>query len=194
MKDDYLWDKSGEPDPEIEHLERVLGQLRSKRSAQQLMPAFEKLPRKGTRTWSKPLAVAATVAFALLALGVFSLMQRQSVKPDSGSSRIVMANPPATAPPPVIEQATAGGSGKTGQPEQAPLITAGTPSIRPRRSPLQTRLRNAGRGREATINEREQSEGLMAKEQLLKALEITSSEIDFVQKKVQGDEKPGPSS
>ena len=28
MKDDYLWDGSGEPDPEIEHLEKVLGQYR----------------------------------------------------------------------------------------------------------------------------------------------------------------------
>ena len=28
MSDDYLWDRSGPPDPEVEHLERVLGTLR----------------------------------------------------------------------------------------------------------------------------------------------------------------------
>jgi FecR protein len=29
MSDDYLWDKSGKPDPDVEHLENVLGRLRS---------------------------------------------------------------------------------------------------------------------------------------------------------------------
>lgn len=28
MNDDYLWDRSGEPDPDVEHLERVLGEFR----------------------------------------------------------------------------------------------------------------------------------------------------------------------
>ena len=29
MKDDYLWDPSGPPDPEVERLERMLGRLRT---------------------------------------------------------------------------------------------------------------------------------------------------------------------
>jgi hypothetical protein len=29
MKDDYLWDPSSAPDPEVERLERMLGRLRS---------------------------------------------------------------------------------------------------------------------------------------------------------------------
>ena len=33
MKDDYLWDPSGPPDPEVERLERMLGRLRSTRRA-----------------------------------------------------------------------------------------------------------------------------------------------------------------
>ena len=28
MNDDYLWDKTGEPDPEIQQLENILGELR----------------------------------------------------------------------------------------------------------------------------------------------------------------------
>ena len=28
MNDDYLWDKSGEPDPEVQKLEEILGTLR----------------------------------------------------------------------------------------------------------------------------------------------------------------------
>jgi hypothetical protein len=29
MNDDYLWDRSGEPDPDVERLERVLGEFRN---------------------------------------------------------------------------------------------------------------------------------------------------------------------
>jgi hypothetical protein len=36
MTDDYLWDRSGEPDPEVERLERLLGELRSSRAAPDL--------------------------------------------------------------------------------------------------------------------------------------------------------------
>ena len=31
MSDDYLWDRSGDPDPEIENLEKLLGSYGSSR-------------------------------------------------------------------------------------------------------------------------------------------------------------------
>lgn len=194
MKDDYLWDKSGEPDPEIEHLERVLGHLRGKQGAQALMPALEKMPRKATaRTFTKSLAIAAAVAFVLLGLGVFSLLQRQSVPRDASDSRLAMANPPA--PTASVEGNSTQDSPSGIKPDTKAVVTVEAPAKSSRRrSPLQSSLRTSDRRREAALNEREQSEGLMAKEQLLKALEITSSELDFVQKKVQGEEKQGPSS
>ena len=39
MKDDYLWDGSGEPDPEIQKLEAALGRYRHNQPA----PAFDRL-------------------------------------------------------------------------------------------------------------------------------------------------------
>ena len=33
MKDDYLWEPSGTPDPDVERLEQVLGRLRTKAPA-----------------------------------------------------------------------------------------------------------------------------------------------------------------
>src|SRR5215472_12633380 len=33
MRNDYLWDGSGEPDPEVERLERLLSEFRSRPSA-----------------------------------------------------------------------------------------------------------------------------------------------------------------
>jgi hypothetical protein len=40
MKDDYLWDGSGEPDPEVQKLEKALGRYRHERPA----PSFEQVP------------------------------------------------------------------------------------------------------------------------------------------------------
>ncbi|HYO92721.1 MAG TPA: hypothetical protein VEQ40_13855 [Pyrinomonadaceae bacterium] len=190
MKDDYLWDKSGEPDLEIEHLERVLGGLRSKRSAQGLMPAFDNLQRKRPRPFTTWLAVAAAVAFALTALGIFNAVQRQSGK-RSSDSQFVMLNPEA-AESPVEDVARANGSGETREADSEKPSTDAVRTLK--RSPMEARRRNINRRRESLLNRQEQMEGLMAKEQLLKALEITSSELDSVQKQVRGDEKPGPTS
>ena len=55
MRDDYLWDGSGEPDPEVERLERLLSEFRSHRTAPELRP--RQRPR-----WSAIAAAAALVA------------------------------------------------------------------------------------------------------------------------------------
>jgi FecR protein len=78
MKDDYLWDRSGEPDPEVQKLETALGRYRHHQPA----PSFEKIaairPAKqhwsfSSLRWSYQLgAVAATV---LLAAAVFLVLR-----------------------------------------------------------------------------------------------------------------------
>lgn len=193
MKDDYLWDKKGEPDPEIQHLERVLGQLRHRRTAQDL-PAFEIKPRIEPRPFSKLLAIAATLAFAVLALGAFIIFQRRSENTQADDARVVMANPAPSQP--LIEQSEVPVKEQDASQSQSssPLITIKTGEANPKPAPLIARRRNLNRSREASINEREQAQGLMAKERLIKALQITSSKLDFVQRKVKGNERPGPSS
>jgi FecR protein len=64
MNDDYLWDGSGEPDPEIQKLESTLGRFRHNRPA----PDFRNLDQV-TRTLPTPqrLRVSFVVAFACLA-------------------------------------------------------------------------------------------------------------------------------
>jgi hypothetical protein len=62
MNDDYLWDKSGEPDPQIQQLEEILGTLR-------YQPQPLNLPRR--RNYLALLAIAATVVMALLAVLYF---------------------------------------------------------------------------------------------------------------------------
>jgi len=39
---DYLWDRSGEPDPEVQHLEEILGGLRHRGS----LPVLPGRPRR----------------------------------------------------------------------------------------------------------------------------------------------------
>jgi hypothetical protein len=77
MRDDYLWDGSGEPDPEIQRLESMLGRLRHNRPA----PVFPDvaMPRQEPkRHWSftalVPRLIAATVAcVATLTIAALSL-------------------------------------------------------------------------------------------------------------------------
>lgn len=188
MKDDYLWDKTGEADPQIEHLERVLGQLRSKRDARDLMPAFDNLQRTRPRAfYSKTLLIAASIAFAILALGAFAAVVRETKR--QSETAVVMLNPapPAQAVAPAKD--TSVRDDESDRP--APVEVSNT---RMKRSAPEARRRGAARNVLASESERERAEGLMAKEQLIKALEITSSKLNVVQKKVQGTNTPGPSS
>lgn len=67
MNDDYLWDKSGEPDPQIQQLEEILGTLRYQPKPLVLPSRHNYLPL---------LAIAASVAIALLAAGLWFQIQR----------------------------------------------------------------------------------------------------------------------
>ena len=75
MKDDYLWDKSGEPDPEIQELEEILAPLR-------YQPKPLELPNDVRRHNYLPLlAIAATVLIALLAAGIWLRARKQQTDP-----------------------------------------------------------------------------------------------------------------
>lgn len=71
MNDDYLWDRSGEPDPEIQQLEEILGTLRYQPKPLKLAPLA---PR---RNYFPLLAIAATLAITLLASGLWLLLPRE---------------------------------------------------------------------------------------------------------------------
>jgi hypothetical protein len=95
MNDDYLWDKSGEPDPQIQQLEEILGTLR-------YQPRPLNLPRR--RNYLALLAIAATVVMALLAGGLWTQIQRQ----DATIPVIAIAQPaiPPINPPLSVSNST----------------------------------------------------------------------------------------
>jgi hypothetical protein len=108
MNDDYLWDKSGEPDPQIQQLEEILGTLR-------YQPKPLNLPRR--RNYLALLAIAATVVLALLAGGLWMEIQRQ----DASIPGVAFVEPqPSIQPLPRNEPSP----GKTNPPSDRFLITS----------------------------------------------------------------------
>jgi hypothetical protein len=95
MNDDYLWDKSGEPDPQIQQLEEILGTLR-------YQPKPLNLPHR--RNYFPLLAIAATVLVALVS-GVLWLQinNREASIPTVAIAQpaiplVERANPPVNPP------------------------------------------------------------------------------------------------
>jgi hypothetical protein len=89
MNDDYLWDKTGEPDPQIQQLEEILGTL-------SYQPKPLALPATRRRRHFPLLAIAATVLIALLATGLWFRV-RKSNEPQKEQARV-------PAPPTLVEQ------------------------------------------------------------------------------------------
>ena len=87
MKDDYLWDGSGEPDPEIQKLEAALGRLRHTRPAPPFPEAPAVLQPARRRFWQSPwfprFAVAAGVLVAA-AIGFMLLYPGSIAKSEAG--------------------------------------------------------------------------------------------------------------
>ena len=86
MKDDYLWDGSGEPDPEVQKLEHLLGRFRHHQPA----PAFDRVavdqPALGRRRFPPfrlSFPVAAVAAVLLIGVATF-LVFRARPSHDSG--------------------------------------------------------------------------------------------------------------
>lgn len=69
MNEDYLWDKSGEPDPQIQELEHILAPLRYQTKTLEL-------PVVRRRNYFS-LAIAATLLIALLAGGLWLKSRKQ---------------------------------------------------------------------------------------------------------------------
>ncbi|HEY6267471.1 MAG TPA: FecR family protein [Candidatus Acidoferrum sp.] len=89
MKDDYLWGGSGEPDPEVQKLEKTLGRYRHNQPA----PKFDELaeiqpakPRTRFFNFRFSFQLAAVAATLLVALTLFYFLRGPNSGVDSGPS------------------------------------------------------------------------------------------------------------
>lgn len=76
MNDDYLWNKSGEPDPQIQELEEILAPLR-------YQPRPLALPQRRNYL---PVAIAATLLISLLAGALWLRLTQKPVQPEQAQS------------------------------------------------------------------------------------------------------------
>lgn len=170
MNDNYLWDRSGEPDPEVQELEDILGTLRYQPRPLEI-PADIRVARKRS---FMPLAIAAAVAFLVIAAGLWFQLSR------SQSSTGVQANTGSPIEPP-----------KTHSPIAPPNQIVKTPVERvpaPRPQPKRMLIAN-NKHREPRVTPRAPEltpQELAEKEQVLTALRLVSAKLNLAQRKVQG--------
>lgn len=89
MKSDYLWDGSGEPDPELQKLERALGQFRARAEAPDFSVTSASPTERGrdfahrnfAQGWTWPRWVAASVLGAGVAAGAAVLFVHAPTRP-----------------------------------------------------------------------------------------------------------------
>jgi hypothetical protein len=177
MKEDYLWDRSGEPDPELQKLEEILGTLKYKPRPLQI-PDDLRIGHR--RRFFPAMAIAASIALFALLLGLGFYFNRRPSAPqilaNTGSQPDRKTNEPerAIAPEKEASRATvvkdATGTSKRQRESNRTLVPV-------KRRPL---IRRETSQPELTAEE------LAEKEQLLTALRLVSAKLNVAQRRTQG--------
>ena len=160
MNDDYLWDKSGEPDPEIKKLEEILGTLRYQPQPLEL-PGDLRVGHK--RNYYPLVAIAATIILALLATAIWLRVRTENVP------QLQQANAPVIPPPPRKEEPD-----RNVTPEKTPAPEKHLAVNHPPRKPYVSALKK-----------REREEALVAKEQVMLALRLASEKLNMAHRRTQ---------
>jgi hypothetical protein len=191
MNDDYLWDRSGEPDPEIQELEQVLGTLRYQPRPLEIATQLQ-IERK--RSFFPGFAIAAVIALMLFGVGLWLTLKRQHAGDSLATRADSVATNPASNPSPVAtSEPNAGKDMVISSPSDDKKIGDKKSKEQPhRRRTMQVmvaRKNNRSRhlvARTAELTASERVEAEIAKEQLLLALRVASSKLSLAQKKAQG--------
>jgi hypothetical protein len=205
---DYLWDRTGEADPEVERLEHLLGTLGHRPGAIELLPLPVPRPvRRHARLFRPAALAAAALALAVLA-GTLVLMRdmrdagrhheqattalggRPSFGPDEQQSPAQAGEQGTThelsrpaGPGRVIEPAAAGHEAASAAASKLRASVRRPGARERRRRPAATEARGAkGRAGRSEVSRAE------AKEQLLYALRLTSMKLEEVRRMTSGRE------
>jgi hypothetical protein len=190
MNEDYLWDRSGEPDPAVRELEEVLGTLRYQPTPLRLPATSQIRPPRRQAAW---LAVAAAIVLVVLAVGVWVRIKRSapSVNPevvqktDTGNgqdegSRVTVPSPsPESGPQPKVEPDRSAGN----KIPHRRSTSHGPAWARNRRPAIKSEAREE-------ISAAEMQAALETKEKLMQALRLASAKLNLAQRKTQGIPSP----
>ena len=177
MNDNYLWDRSGEPDPEIQKLEEILGTLRYQPRALEI-PHNVQVGRR--RNLFPAMTIAAAIALLAVLLGLWLNFNRRQAPAIE-----VKTTPPVAQP---LNPATP----TTNRDGQASMATVdqsqkqiGIPKQREAPRNLQARNRNSFTRTVIRPPELTQEE-LAEKQQVLVALRLVSAKLNLAQRRTQG--------
>lgn len=167
MNDDYLWDKSGEPDPEIQQLEEVLGRLRYQPLPLEIPKDLVVIRRN---RYIPYLAIAASLIFALVAGGFWLLRVRRHEPRPATQARI---EEPTASPTKTTDRQ----DNRQVVVDKKDLLVATHPAGKKPSTGIKTIKRPT------RLTRREREEALIAKQQLLLALRLASEKLNLAQKK-----------
>lgn len=172
MKEDYLWDKSGN-DPEIEKLENALAVFRYKETKPPMLPAnnvlaFKSETKKLSRKiFSLPMTIAASVALMAFMAGLWFFVSNEQKQHGNNVALDIKQGEEfpqiPDAPKEEIKRDVKGG--------RVVLL------------PVAKKVRASKQDDEIRLTDEER----YAYEQLMKALKITSDKLNYVKQKTQGE-------
>jgi hypothetical protein len=181
MNNDYLWDRTGEPDAEVQELEEVLGTLRFQPRPFELPVNAQSTPR---RRIFPALAIAAMIALMVLAAGVWLRVQRQR-RPQPGEIAKTGKESDHDKAVPIAAPPRPGTRDESNRlPRDQEIVIATLPS----RAPV--RIRNARHTNKIKpsvphdeMSPSEIAEAEVARDQLMLALRVVSAKLSLAQRK-----------
>ncbi len=179
MKDNYLWDRSGEPDPEVQELEEILGRLRYQPQPLEIPPHIH----VDRRVLTPAMAIAAMLALCAVLLGLWFGFHRRQTTPALEARHDSQIDQPVNAPPPQPQPVP------DKQSSQAAVVQSPKPEVNQKRSVVPRNLLAARnqRGPHTKIRAPELTPQEQAqKEQVLVALRLVSAKLNVAQRKTQG--------
>lgn len=104
MKDDYLWDGSGEPDTDVEQLEQLLGRYRY--TAKPLTAEFDRaLPVRRVAWWPRLAVAAAILAMILAGFWIVRQQHKDVLSHEIVAGYQLTEQPQPKPPAPVVSDA-----------------------------------------------------------------------------------------
>ena len=182
---DYLWDRSGEPDNEIQELEELLAPLAYQPRPLEI-PATIQPGRR--RNLYPVLAIAAAVAMVALALGIWFNIQRDAeVTPQKASAPVPVENkdPESASLPDETTKSPVVLPNANANPKPRPLVVANGPVRRNRRAVHDRPSRKSSQA-QREMSAAATLEAEAGKEQLMVALRVASAKLNHAVKRAQG--------
>ena len=169
MNDNYLWDRTGKPDAEIQELEELLGTLR-------YQPQPLRIPatiRVRSNRMFLPLAIAAAIALMMIGAGLWIRFANSPARTNTQAAGGSQSAPITNQTPPQNVVAVSTPTNETTKP----------PRVSARRQTVLARdVRRPIRVATPALTQQEIAE----KEQVLVALRLLSAKLNLVQRKSQG--------